>query len=64
MRLIFLLNWFGVGTLSLLLKLSSTKSGPWFNEVFPEIALHQHKSIIQPCMEYFIMSGLVLLTAT
>ena len=50
-----LLNWIGVLTLSLLLKLPPRKSEPLFvlwSFFLLRLALYLYKSTIQPCMEY------------
>ena len=49
-----LLNWIGVLTLSLLLKLPLRKLVPWFVLWFfsPEVTLYLYKSTICQCMEY------------
>ena len=49
-----LLNWIGILTFSLLLKLPPGKLEPWFVlwSFSPEIVLHLFKSTIRLCMEY------------
>ena len=49
------LNWIGVVTLSLLLKLPPKNcSFNWFYEVLsPEVALYLYKAVICPCIEYY-----------
>ena len=54
---LFLLNWIGALTLSLLLKLSPRKVVSWalirsMKFLYFEVLLHLYKSTIRPCMEY------------
>ena len=62
---LFLLNWIGALTLSLLLH--SKKTGVLIHSMkflSPEVALYLYKSTIRPCWNTVAMSGLVLLAAT